>query len=68
MPRQPRQTSGTDIYHVMMRGINRQDIFEDKEERNIIILSLLDLGAGLRQLPRLTGVTYGVINKLNKKR
>ena len=40
----------------------------DKEERNIIILSLLDLGAGLRQLSRLTGVTYGVINKLNKRR
>ena len=32
MPRQPRQTSGTDIYHVMMRGINRQDIFEDQED------------------------------------
>ena len=32
MPRQPRVTSGTDIYHVMLRGINRQDIFEDKED------------------------------------
>ena len=32
MPRQPRQTSGTDIYHVMLRGINRQDIFEDQED------------------------------------
>lgn len=40
----------------------------DKEERNIIILSLLDLGAGQRQLSRITGVTYGVINKLNKRR
>ena len=40
----------------------------DKEQRNQILLSLLDLGAGLRQLSRLTGVTYGVINKLSKRR
>lgn len=29
MPRQARKESGTGIYHVMLRGINRQDIFED---------------------------------------
>ena len=34
MPRQARKTSGTGIYHVMLRGINRQDIFEDDEDRN----------------------------------
>ncbi len=34
--------------------------------RNKIILSCLELGTGLRQLSWLTGVTYGVINKLNK--
>ena len=32
MPRQTRQTSGTGIYHVMMRGINHQDIFEDAKD------------------------------------
>ena len=32
MPRQPRLYSGTGIYHVMMRGINHQNIFEDKED------------------------------------
>ena len=32
MPRQERTKSGTDIYHVMLRGINRQDIFEDDED------------------------------------
>lgn len=32
MPRQPRQSSGTGIYHVMMRGINHQNIFEDAED------------------------------------
>lgn len=32
MARQARQVSGTGIYHVMMRGINRQNIFEDDED------------------------------------
>ena len=98
MPRQPRKPSGTGIYHVMLRGINRQDIFEetedyvrmlsclqhlldhfdisdsikvqtlDKELRNEIIISCLELGTGLRQLSRLTGVTYGVINRINNKK
>ena len=40
----------------------------EKEKRNEIILSCLEIGTGLRQLSRLTGVTYGVINKLNKGR
>ena len=32
MPRPARKESGTGIYHVMLRGINRQDIFEDEED------------------------------------
>ena len=32
MPRQERQHSVTGIYHVMLRGINKQDIFEDDED------------------------------------
>ena len=32
MPRQERQHSATGIYHVMLRGINKQDIFEDDED------------------------------------
>ncbi len=32
MPRQARKESGTGIYHVMLRDINRQDIFEDAED------------------------------------
>lgn len=32
MPRQSRQTSCTGIYHVMMRGINHQNIFEEQED------------------------------------
>ena len=30
MPRKQREKSATGIYHVMMRGINHQDIFEDR--------------------------------------
>ena len=32
MPRIGRVQSGTGIYHVMLRGINRQDIFEEPED------------------------------------
>ena len=32
MPRQERRQSATGIYHVMLRGINKQDIFEDDED------------------------------------
>ena len=32
MTRKPRQTSLTGIYHVMLRGINRQDIFMDRDD------------------------------------
>ena len=32
MPRQERLQSVTGIYHVMLRGINKQDIFEDDED------------------------------------
>ena len=32
MARQIRKKSGTGVYHVMLRGINRQDIFEDDED------------------------------------
>ena len=40
----------------------------DKEQRNQILLSLLDLGTGLRQISRITGVPYGVIHRLSSKR
>jgi hypothetical protein len=40
----------------------------DKEKRNEIITSCLERGAGMRQLSRLTGVTYGVINRLRGRK
>ena len=32
MPRQARKKSASGIYHIMMRGINRQTIFEDQDD------------------------------------
>lgn len=37
MPRRERKQSPTGIYHVIMRGINRQNIFEDNEDRHKLI-------------------------------
>lgn len=37
MPRRARKQSSTGIYHVIMRGINRQSIFEDNEDREKLI-------------------------------
>ena len=40
MPRQPRKPSGTGIFHVMVRGINHQNIFEDAEDYYQFITTL----------------------------
>ena len=40
MARQIRKKSGTGIYHVMLRGINRQDIFDDDDD-NLQMTSIL---------------------------
>ena len=45
MPRQAREHSGTGIYHVMLRGINRQDIFEDDEDYGMFIRILSGLSS-----------------------
>jgi putative transposase len=41
MPRTPRKRSATNIYHIMMRGSNRQEIFHDDED-NIRFLETLE--------------------------
>lgn len=40
MPRRAREQSPTGIYHVIMRGINRQSIFEEEEDRQKLIEKL----------------------------
>ncbi len=42
MPRAARKTSDTGIYHVMMRGINRQIIFEEAEDYEKMKQVILD--------------------------
>ena len=37
MARKARRKSSTDIYHVILRGINRQQIFYDEEDYNLFI-------------------------------
>ena len=41
MPRKAREISRSNIYHVMLRGINRQQIFYDEDDNNYFI-SLLE--------------------------
>lgn len=42
MPRQARAKSETGIYHVMLRGVNHQQIFEDSEDCNKFLQTLQD--------------------------
>ena len=44
MSRTARKQSTTGIYHVMIRGINRQNIFEDLEDYMKVIKTLASLG------------------------
>ena len=44
MPRKARHTTSTGIYHVMMRGINHQVIFEDEEDNRFFLDCLLRMG------------------------
>ena len=70
MPRVGREQSGTGIYHVMLRGINRQDIFEDSEDyksqspdlRDVMI----EIGSVPRQMSRVSGMSYNIIQYMWK--
>ncbi|RDW21346.1 transposase [Oceanobacillus arenosus] len=41
MPREPRKKSRSGIYHIMLRGINRQIIFEDDEDKRRLLETLI---------------------------
>ena len=45
MPRQARKKSETGIYHIMLRGINQQQIFEDSEDYSKFLQVLKDCKA-----------------------
>ncbi|NMD72658.1 transposase, partial [Bacillus sp. DNRA2] len=40
MPRKARKRSSSGVYHIMLRGINRQTIFEDDEDRRKFLETL----------------------------
>lgn len=40
MSRKPRQTSASGIYHIMIRGVNKQEIFFDNQDK-IVFINLL---------------------------
>lgn len=40
MPRRARRTAGSGIYHVMLRGVNRDPIFLDDEDRTYFLRAL----------------------------
>ena len=40
MPRYARQKSPTGYYHIMIRGINRQDIFFDNDDRQRLLYTV----------------------------
>ncbi|MBQ7936674.1 MAG: transposase [Clostridia bacterium] len=45
MPRQARKQSSNNMYHIVMRGINRQQIFEDQEDNEKFLEILKDYQA-----------------------
>ena len=50
MPRQARTISATNVYHAILRDVNKQHLFAAHEE-----------GIGSRTLSRLTGVPYSIV-------
>ena len=37
LPRKPREHSATNLYHIIIRGIDRNDIFYDKQDRYVFL-------------------------------
>ena len=66
------------VYHVMLRGINRQDIFEKPEDywtfikilsmvqENLIRDVMIEIGSGPRQMSRVSGMSYNIIQYMWK--
>ena len=52
MPRQARTISATNVYHVILRGVNKQHLFSAYED-----------GIGPRTLSRLTGVPCSIVQR-----
>ena len=64
----PISDSDVKAFLLKSKGIANPLIIQslEKTRRNEILISALSFGAGIRQLSRLTGVSFGVIQKLQK--
>ena len=62
--------SGSDVkaFLQMTQGIANPLMVQslEKTRRNVVLRAALSYGAGIRQLSRLTGISFGVIQKLTK--
>ena len=65
MPRTARKRSSSGIYHVLLRGIGQQNIFEEDmdKQRFCALKQLKDSGLSIQQISRLTGINRGVVLK-----
>ena len=75
MARVAREKSKTGIYHIVMRGINKQTLFYDDEDKEVFLSRLKIVnrmlkqimqieGANVAQISRITGVPYHIIRYL----
>lgn len=64
----PISDSDVKAFLLKSKGIANPLIIQSSEKtrRNEMLISALSFGAGIRQLSRLTGVSFGVIQKLQK--
>jgi hypothetical protein len=68
---QPRRSVSDDEIRALLRcdfGIQGSIGFQklNKQQRNEIIKSLCNKGAGARQLSRITGISYGIIQRVKE--
>ena len=71
MPRQARTISATNVYHAILRGVNKQQVFEDDEDLSAPMSCLCLLSDGQpcispsqgRIFSSLTGVPYSMVQR-----
>ena len=78
MLRQKQEKNGTGICHVMQGKESKTCPYDSrygmtnpldiqalpKEQRNELLQALKEFGGGVRQLSRITGVSYGIIQRI----
>ena len=63
--------SDSEARELLIQFCGLSNIYEiqtfERKDRNVILEAALINGVGVRQLARLTGVSYGIIQRLNEK-